>query len=258
MIDSDISAELLPLAQRLTRLARADLDLRHEAALRRRLLERHAELRRPARAGLALPLAALRRLAIAAPSALAVAAAAALLAWSAFGPGHRAPATVEAAQISRALAQAAPTLTSWQVSVQTLGRSAASADACEMPLKSGQRLYLRDGRAYLYSHGHWQEITVNPLDRHCLAQLQWPFATFAADLAANRVTILPGQSRIDGRVALQVAARSQGIGDTVIDIRAWVEPASGLVLRVERVIRRHGVVTQRTLADYQYAYRGGR
>lgn len=260
MNDHPLPPELRHTAHTVAGLVeQTEYNPRHREQLRRDLLRLHHELTAsaPQAAGsLWSRLSRLKPVRLVAPPALAAALVLGVLAALFTGTGHRSPQTVQAAQMSRALARAAPTVTSWRVSVQQVSGNTASAFPCRMSLSTRQRLYIRNGQTYLYDRGRWLRLTSDPLDRQCPSQLQWPFAEFAGRLAAGKVTILSGSSRLGGHAVVRVVYASVRPDHARVSATAWVERSTGLVLRLERVVTRGKVVIERSSAEYQYQYRG--
>lgn len=254
--DNDLPPGLAPLARNLQQLgASVPIDPRYQGRLYAQLLTRHHALQsvRASHRPIWLPLP--RRLSLALTPVVAALSAAAILTWSIVT--HAPSDAVQAAQLSRALTQAAPTLTSWRVSVRHVAGQTATSVACPaLPLGAAQRLYIRGGQTYLYSAGQWYRFTRDSLAQFCPApEMQWPFTAFAGRLASGRVAVSPVHLRLRGRNTVQVTYSAPAAHGATMTDTAWVEVHTGLVLRLESVVTRGGKVLEETEADYSYEYR---
>src|SRR5437588_12640901 len=118
MNDQEIPSDLQATESRLTHLSRqVPIDLQHKARLREELLRRHQELSAETTQRAAgkpwSRFTRLKRLTLVAPPALAAATALSVLLWALQISGHQTPQAAEAARITRALVQSAPTVTGW-------------------------------------------------------------------------------------------------------------------------------------------------
>lgn len=248
MNDLDLDSDVRFTAQRVAELnRRVQIDPQHKARLREELLRRHQELttnKTQRKVGMLQPLARLKRLTLVAPPALAAAFVFSMLLWSLQVTGHQSTQTAEAARITAALARTVPTVTGWQL-VQS--QQQGSATACTWKLHPDQRLYLstKNRQAYFYSHGMWYRITTDQSGPSC--PLQWTFAILASRLSHAQIT--PGVP-IHGRATDKIVYEMHTGGATLVTT-AWVNRASGLVLRMSRVKR----VGSRTIWQYGASYR---
>ena len=253
MHDKGLDPDVLTVAHSIADLSRGvEPDPRYSARLRQELLRRHQELSavRTQRAvdTLMSRLTGLKRLTLVAPPALAAALILSLMVWGLPIAGHAPTQAAVAARITRALARTAPTVTAWQVTINRRRGDSDLSAQCNPKLTSGQRLYFRGDRAYLWSSGTWYQIT--PSASQCVGGLDWAFATLPSSLSHNRFALLPGRT-IDGRQTdgLRYAMTRKG---TQYTSTFWVDHGTGLVLLIRRVERRAGNVVERDTAHYHY------
>lgn len=255
MNDFETGSPLDNTAQRLAELGRrVDIDLQHKARLREELMRRHQELSAESTQRAADTLwprfPRLKRLTLVAPAALAAAVALSLLLWSLQIAGHQAPRVAEAARITQALAKTVPTVTAWNATVHQEGKDSASSFQCRFgPV---QRLYLRDGRTYLFSGGHWYWVTVGRSAAPCSGDLQWAFAMLASHYV-QRNMVAEGQV-IDGQSTDVIRYVVVEKSVTRVVSTAWVNRQNGLVVRLERVESVAGKVVESESVDYRYNY----
>jgi hypothetical protein len=253
MHDENLDPDVLSVAHTIADLSRGvEPDPRYSARLRQELLRRHQELsadRTQRAAGMLLSrLTGLKRLTLVAPPALAAALILSLAVWGLPISGHAPSQAAVAARITRALAQSAPTVTAWRVTVERQRGDADLSAQCNPRLTSGQRLYVRGDRAYLWSNGAWYEIT--PSASRCIGGLDWAFATLPSSLAHHRFSVLPSKT-IDGRKTDGIrSVVSQGTSQFTSTF--WVDHQTGLVVLIQRVQRQAGRVVERDTAHYRY------
>lgn len=253
MHDEGLDPDILSVAHTIADLSRGvEPDPRYSARLRQELLRRHQELsavRTQRAAGrLMSRLTGLKRLTLVAPPALAAALILSLIVWGLPIAGHAPPQAAVAARITRALARTAPTVTGWQVTIDRHRGNADLSAQCSPRLTSGQRLYFRGDRAYLWSNGTWYQVT--PSASQCVGGLDWAFATLPSSLTHNHFSLLPSRI-VDGRptdgIRYTVARRGTQYTSTF-----WVDHITGLVLLIQRVEQRAGHVVERDTARYRY------
>ncbi|MGH2447652.1 MAG: hypothetical protein ACRDFS_03500 [Chloroflexota bacterium] len=220
------------------------------------LLLRHAELRatpRPSRLGglvdrLVRPMP---RLAVVVAPALAIVLVAGIIVGALQIGGAQTPQGAEAARITAALARTVPTVTSWQVQLQRTTSRTASSSGCIVPvLPSTDHLYMRAGIPYLYSNGTWYRVSPQSRRGDCPSGLEWAFVSLPSNLARYHATIHPSRS-VEGQSAERVSY-AVSLTTGMMRVQAWVSTRTGLVLRLNRVLVRHGRVIERDSAVYSY------
>lgn len=253
MHDDHLDPDILSVAHTIADLSRGvDPDPRYSARLRQELLRRHQELsadRTQRAAGTLMSrLTGLKRLTLVAPPALAAALILSLVLWGLPITGHAPSQSAVAARITRALAQSAPSVTAWQVTVRRQRGDTALSAQCNPRLTADQRIYVRHNRAYLWSNHTWYQITSSA--SHCIGGLDWAFATLPSHLAQNRFALLANRE-IDGRQTegIRYTAGAHGMSYTST---FWVEKMTGLVLVVQRVERKGSRIVERDTAHYTY------
>lgn len=253
MHDEGLDPDILSVAHTIADLSRGvEPDPRYSARLRQELMRRHQEqsaVRTQRAAGTLMSrLTGLKRLTLVAPPALAAALILTLAVWGLPIAGHAPSQAAVAARITRALAQTAPTVTAWQVTItRQRGDSDLSAQ-CNPKLSAGQRLYFRGDRAYLWSSGTWYQVT--PGASQCVGGLDWAFATLPSSLTHNHFSLLPAKT-IDGRQTDGIHYTTSRNG-TEYTSTFWVDHTTGLVLLIQRVETRAGKVVERDTAHYRY------
>jgi hypothetical protein len=249
----DLDSDVQQTAQRIADLSQqVAIDLRHKTHLREELLRRHQELtadhtQRAARR-LWPRFQRLQRLTLVAPPAFAVLVALAVFVLSPQLGGHQSPQAAEAARLASAAVRTVPTVTGWQVTVHQV-RKDIETSSCLVPLHPGQQLFIRDGRVYVYSGGQWYQ----PTDSHsgCSFEWQWAFAVLPGRLQHHQFTILPDQ-RISGRTVETIRYAVPESGGRKVIATAWFDRQTGLVMRLEHLVKRGHVVLERDVANYQY------
>lgn len=254
MNDYEIDADLQRTAQRVGSLSRqVEIDLQHKMRLRQELLRRHHELSaEPTQraAGKLWPrFARLKGLTLVAPSALAATALLTVIAGVLQVSGHRSTQMAEAQRLDRALARSAPTVTSWNLTLRQ--ERGNSAFLYSIPTDSGQHLFVRGTQTYVYTRHAWWRIMPSTSTKLSAADWQYAFALLPAHLASGKFTILPARF-IDGQNGEGVRyVLRQNSSDRDI-ATAWVNPRTGLVIRLDRVLMRAGTVIERDSASYRY------
>lgn len=252
MNEGDVENDLLAIDRALTGMGRrVEIDRGHRARLRRELLGHHRrviEIRAQKAIGLRRRA---KRLMLAAPVALVAALVVTMALWSLPFNGHQPTQLAQAAHLTRALAQTAPTVTGWRWTVRSTRGSRTSVYRLGSSLRPGERVYIRSDRVYLYSNGSWSIVTesqpISPSDR---STWQWAFAVLPARLADHAFTILPSRT-VKGRHAEGVRFSVTRAG-SVMRITAWIDLSSGLVRRLDRTVLRNGRVSERDSVDYAY------
>lgn len=255
MRDDKLDFDLQDAAQHVDRLSqRVTIDPHHKHRLREELMRRHQELsadHTPRAAGkFWLPLTGLKRLTLVAPPALAVILVFGVILGTLQATGHHNPQAAEAARLTRAMARTVPTLTSWNIALHRDHSNDTSAFAWKARL-SGKRLVVRGRQTYLKSNSQWFAITVDETHARRLFDWQWGFAILPTRLARNQFTLVPKRV-IDGRSVEGVRYMlDQSKGQTIV-ATAWVDPSTGLVMRLQRDVMHGTHVVERDWADYRY------
>lgn len=254
MSSSEIDPQVQFTAQRVAELGkRAEVNLQHQARLREELLRRHQELSAGTTqraAGRLWPrFTRLQRLTLVAPAALAAATAISVL-LGALQMSRHSTQTAEAARITRAFLRTAPTVTSWQWTVHEDLGNAPSTYGCAAYFKSGQRLYFRTDRVYLYSYGRWYLVTPAGQSPGCASD-EWAFALLPAHVAHGDASVVQG-TPIDGRPTDRISYSFVQPNGALVRMMAVVEERTGLVRRLEHETLRAGKIVERGSADYRY------
>jgi hypothetical protein len=255
MRDFDLDPDLRGAAQHVANVSqRVGIDPRHKNRLREELMRRHQELsaeHTQRAAGKFWPqTTGLKRLTLVAPPALAVVLVVGLLLGVLQATGHHDPQAAEAARLTRAMARTVPTLTSWNVALHRDHRNDTSSFAWKARL-AGKTLVVRGRQTYLKAGSQWFAITADETHARRLFDWQWGFAILPTRLARNQFTLVATR-KIDGRSlegVQYVLARSH---KETIEATAWVDPSSGLVMRLERDVIDGSHVVERDWADYTY------
>ncbi len=255
MRDGDLDSDLQGIAQQVAHLSqRVGIDPHHKNRLREELMRRHQELSTELTqraAGKFWPrLTGLKRLTLVAPPALAVVLVVGLLVGTLQATGHHDPQAAEAARLTRAMARTVPTLTSWNVALHRDQSNDTSSVAWKARL-AGKRLVVRGRQTYLRTAHQWFAITADETHARRLFDWQWGFAILPNRLARNQFTLVAPLT-IDGRVVEGVRYVLARSNTQSIVATAWVDPASGLVKRLERDVMRGSHVVERDWADYTY------
>jgi hypothetical protein len=255
MRDDGLDSELRGAAQRVSQMSqRVGIDPRHKNRLREELMRRHQELsaeHTQRAAGKLWPrMTGLKRLTLVAPPALAVVLVVGLLLGALQATGHHDPQAAEAARLTRAMARTVPTLTSWNVALHRNHRNDTSSFAWKAQL-SGKRLVVRGRQTYLRVGRQWFAVTADETHARRLFDWQWGFAILPTRLAHNQFTLVAPR-RIDGRSLEGVRYVLARATQQSIVATAWVDPSSGLVMRLDRDVINHGHVVEHDWADYRY------
>jgi hypothetical protein len=250
----DLDSDVQQTAQRVADLSQqVAIDLQLKTRLREELLRRHQELTaeqtQRAAARLRPRFQWPRRLTLVAPPILALLVALAVFVVSPQLSGHQSPQAAEAARIASAAVRTVPTVTGWQVTVRQVRKDTETPYSCLVPLHSGERLFIRDGRVYVYAKGQWYV----PTDTHsaCPFEWQWAFAVLPGRLQHHQFTILPDE-RIDGRTVETIRYTLPASRGRSIVATAWFDRQTGLVMRLEHLVMRGHTVIERDVADYRY------
>lgn len=260
MNDVDLEPELRATGDRLSQLCNElEIDLWHKHALRAQLLRRHRELRTSRMTRLrrrwSASVGSRRRIGLVGLPAIAIATAFAVLVSLLQISGHPSPQAAEAARLTRALVKTVPTVTSWRVMVQQERGDAVVAAEC--PVRLHNPMYIRQGRTYLYLGAkRWRElawdsqrVTLGRAVTECAVDLQWAFVMLPGHLTDHRFTILRARSG-DGLEGIRYTlAGSKGLRSDMI---AWVNPESGLLTVLNRVVWHGNRVVERDVAVYRY------
>ena len=255
MRDDGLDSDLRGAAQRVSQLSqRAGIDPRHKNRLREELMRRHQELsaeHTQRAAGKFWPqLKGLKRLTLVAPPALAVVLVTGLILGALQATGHHDPQAAEAARLTRAMARSVPTLTSWNVALHRNHQNDTSSFAWKAQL-SGKRLVVRGRQTYLRIDRQWFAVTADEIHARRLFDWQWGFAILPTRLARNQFTLVAPR-RIDGRSVEGVRyVLAHGATQSIV-ATAWVNPSSGLVMRLDRDVINRGHVIEHDWADYRY------
>jgi hypothetical protein len=103
----------------------------------------------------------------------------------------------------------------------------------------------------LYSNGHWGQLTADTVVNPGPADWNVAFAVLATELGQRHYTLLP-QTTISGRRLQGIRYSTPATNGRVVVTSMWVEPATGLVWRLERVAMQAGRVVERDRVDYRY------
>lgn len=261
MNKGEIDFELREAAARARDLSRrVVLDPHHKLRLREELLRRHQELSavttQRAAGTLWSRLTGPRRLTLVAPPALAVFLTVVLVfAGIPFSKGPQLQ-TAEAARLATAMTNTVPTVTNlqWTVHQRTGGR--ASVLRLQFPLGRYERVYIQGGRVFLYRYGKWLLVRSRPdagNGRNWQQTFaQWAFATLALRLSnGSGFSILPHR-RIGGVLTEGIRYGAGGTFDRQVVATAWVNPESGLIVRLDRIVQSGGRTVERDYVDYTY------
>jgi hypothetical protein len=255
MYNDGLDQDLHSIAHTIADLSRGvEPDSRSSARLRQELLRRHQEqtARKSLRVAglLSSRLTGLKRLTLVAPPALAAALIATIVVWGLPISGHGDSSNAVAARITQALAVSAPTVTAWSVKVEQQRGNSTAAIQCSPQLGASQRVYIKNNRAYLWSKHTWFQITQSSPLCAGTRGWEWAFATLPARLAHDQLSVLTSKT-INGHRA-DVLRYSVSDGTTTVTSTYWVEHASGLVLKAERVQQKGDRVIERDTASYSY------
>ena len=250
-LDSDLRITALYVAQLNERI---DPNPHHKFRLREELMRRHQELSAESTqraAGKLWPrITRLKRLTLVAPPALTVVLIVGLLLGALQATGHRDPQAAEAARLTSAMARTVPTLTSWNVALHRTQTNDSSAFVWRTRL-AGKRLVVRGRQTYLRSNDHWFAITADEVRAKRLFDWQWGFAVLPTRLARGQFAMI-GTRVIDGRSLEGIRYTLLRSGRETIVATAWVDPRTGLVMRLQRDVVVAGRSVEVDWADYGY------
>jgi hypothetical protein len=257
MNEDELDDTLLEVAARVRSLSRrVHYDPAHKARLREDLLRRHHERSR-ARVhqflGLRLPARRMGRAGLVAAPALVVALAATMMLWFLPVSGHQNAQAAMAQRITRALTRTAPTVTAWQ---WTLHRKDANGKLRVIRLRTRpfgpyQRLYVKNGRTYLYYYGKWQLVSASvPRDKPQYFWV-WAFAQLPERMATQHFSIV-GERSLSAHLTVGLRYTLATAGNKVVLATAWVDENTGLVVQLVRTTTVGGRQVQRDVADYHY------
>lgn len=257
MDDFEINGDLSDAASHVRHLSRRiALDPHHKLRLREELLRRHQELSadRTQRAAGTLwsRLTGPRRLTLVAPPALAIVLALILLLGGVpFPRNSQQQQTAEAATLARVITNTVPTVVHWQWTVTREIHGKVTTNRLEFPLRPLQRIYISHHRVYLYDRGNWLMVR-KQVPSAGSDDWQWAFATLALRLSAGKgFTILPARRMNGERVlGIRYGVSSQRKRQTMAT--AWVDAHSGLMVRLDRVVRAGGKPVERDRVEYTY------
>jgi hypothetical protein len=251
----DLDLDVQGAAQHVANLTqRVGIDPHHKNRLREELMRRHQELSaehtQRAAGKFWLHMTGLKRLTLVASPALAVVLVVGLILGALQATGHHDPQAAEAARLTRAMARTVPTLTSWDVALHRDHRNDTSSFAWKARL-SGKRLVVRGRQTYLRSSNQWFAITADETHARRLFDWQWGFAILPTRLARNQFKLVASRI-IDGRSVEGVRYMLARTASETIVATAWVDPKTGLVMRLQRDVMGGGRVVERDWADYRY------
>lgn len=255
MRDDQLDLDLQDTAQHIAHLSRrVGIDPHHKNRLREELMRRHQELSadhtQRAAGKFWSRLTGLKRLTLVAPPALAVVMVLGIVLGGLQVTGHHDPQAAEAARLTRAMARTVPTLTSWNVALHRNHRNDTSSFAWKARL-AGKRLVVRGRQTYLRSDNQWFAITADETHARRLFDWQWGFAILPTRLARNQFTLV-AKRVIDGRLVEGVRYVLDRTAQQSIIATAWVNPSTGLVMRLQRDVMSGTRVVERDWADYRY------
>lgn len=243
----------------LTHMSRqVHLDPKHKARILEELMRRHQELAVETTQRAAVTLRPrsrrLKRFTLVAPPAMVVAAFFSVMVWLAPLVGSQNPQAAEAARLTSALARTAPTVTAWQFTLRYSGpHHSTLVRRRSSTLAWYQRLYIRNGGAYLYSGGKWQVIPASQpiMPSSTYFYWQWAFARLPKRLSDHKFAVLTPRL-VDGVMADGLRYQLPSQHGAVAVATAWVDRKTGLVLRLERDVTRGHTVVEHDVADYRY------
>lgn len=258
--DGELNQDLRATEIRLRELGReVEISAAARIRLRGELLRRHHELSAQARTRpryrLWSHLTKLRRLPLIAVPALAAALTISATLFALQISGHQRAQTADAARITQAFARSVPGIHEWRWTLHEQHGRGEQAVQFRAVLASNQALRFYYGQPYLYDNGRWTRIAWNmaraangirqPTD------WEWAFAILPS-LLKDRVSNLPG-AVLRGRSVVRFAdvlsaGRSRGVSVT-----AWVDAKSGLVLRIQRLVRQGTRLLESDVVDYSYS-----
>jgi hypothetical protein len=148
------------------------------------------------------------------------------------------------------MARVMPTLTSWDVALHREQPDDSTSVGWKARLE-GKHLVVRGRQTYLSSNGRLYAITVNQAGSQGLFDWQWGFAALPSRLARGQFRLV-AKRMIDGQLAEGIQyTLVPGPKKTIIAI-AWVNPSTGLVVRLQRDVLQGAHLTERDWADYRY------
>jgi hypothetical protein len=255
MRNDDLDLDVLGTAQHIQRLAqRTAVHPRHKNSLREELMRRHQELSaehtQRAAGKFWLQLTGLKRLTLVASPALAAVLIFGFILGTLQATGHHNPQAAEAARLTRAMARTAPTLTSWHVSLHREHQNDATSSGWKARL-SGKYLVVRGRQTYLRSGDKWFAVTADETHARRLVDWQWGFAILPMRLARNEFSLVKRRT-IDHRSLEGIRYVLARTSKKSVVATAWVDPTTGLVMRLERDVMSSGRVIERDWADYIY------
>lgn len=228
----------------------------HRARLRNDLMRRYYQLQREPVATSSiwrLP-APLRRRRVFMLPALLVAAVGGLLVSVLPFSDHAQPQTVEAQIVSR-LAQSAPYITGVQWTLRREASGKTSVVRLGLQFGKTQRLYIYHHQPYLWQKDHWSLVPASDtIDSNNTFYWETAFASLPTRLGQNHATRLSNRL-VDGHVALGLRYSTQeNSRSKTITTTCWIDQATSLLIRLERVTSRGETVVQREVANYSYTY----
>lgn len=255
MRDERLDLDIEMTARQIAELeGRVRIDPRHKNRLREELMRRHQELsaghtQRPARTFWS-PMRGLKRLTLVASPALAVLLVAGIILGTLQATGHHDPQAAEAARLTRAMARTVPTVTSWDVALHRDHSNDTASFAWKARL-FGKQLVVRGRQTYLRSNNKWYAVTADEVHATRLFDWQWGFAVLPSRLAHHQFTLVAARV-IDGRRAEGVRYTLTSSPGRSVVATAWVNPVTGLVVRLEREVLQSTRVVEHEWADYSY------
>lgn len=251
-----LDEDLHDAAERVIALSRRAIPgVEHKAALRADLIRRHGDLYGPGRprgsTALMRRWLSTRRFSVVAPLAASAALACMVVVGALQISGRQAPQSADAARITTRLIASAPTVTGWQWTLRQTRNGVPAVQRRGAPLRPYQRLYIRDGRSYLYSYGKWFLVVPQQGTGPAAFSWQWAIAAIADRLAQRKFTHVPDKV-IAGQLTYGIQyVVDKGAGDRVT-VSAWLDRHSGLVSRLAASFWSHGKVVESDIADYTY------
>ncbi|MGH2442338.1 MAG: hypothetical protein ACRDFX_04145 [Chloroflexota bacterium] len=256
MSDQPHGPDLAALESRIAAMsARAPINYRHREQLRNQLLSRHVESESQAKprgqGSLRRAPWRLKRLILVGPPAVAVAVGFSALVWMVQISGGQNTQTAEAMQ---RLIKTAPTVTAVRYTLRHSGSGGSSVTRRWHQFnKENQRLYVWGKWTYLWSNGAWSIVPATQPLRPTSVDWELAFSTLPYRLAHHNYTALAAR-RVDHQMTVGVQYSFSKPGGYAVTATAWVNPSTGLVVRLQRVVLLHGAVTQRDAADYAYEF----
>jgi hypothetical protein len=193
-----------------------------------------------------------KRVALALPTVFAAAAASVALLVVPMLSGHQSPQAAEAQRLTPALMRNVPTIQAWRWTVTEIRGQRIKVHRWQASLGATQRVYVYYGQVYFWSKPRWLQPAADLVRARTTSyDWQWAFALLNRPLATHDFTILPDQ-RIEGVGAEGIRTTLGIAGQRAVTVTFWVQPRTGLVLRLERDLTAGNREVEHDVVDYQY------